>query len=95
MQNFTLMLSALLASVIHALNPTPKTVVVVREVPKISFDPNGLMFSDLAYAERHFKPVTYNKGDTLEDIAHAQGLADALHFMKTKVIGRRTNNGTI
>jgi len=61
--------------------------------PKL--DPRGLVRQDIAFIRSKLPRLGWQQGDTLEGIAYRQGQHDLLVFIETKVIGRRTNDGTI
>jgi|5_EtaG_2_1085323.scaffolds.fasta_scaffold01303_16 hypothetical protein len=85
MQELSLLLSKLIASIYYYV--LPKTV----EVEKIITikDPSGLIKGDIEYIKKFFgKPIEYQDGITLEQVARKQGQLDVVRFIeKYKVEG--------
>lgn len=87
MYQLSLIISSLLANTFRVTPPTE--VEVERIVVHERLDPRGLNYTDVLYIEKLIRPVSWAKGMTIEEIAHAQGQADLLRIIKDKVIGRR------
>ena len=85
MQELSLLLSKLIASIYYYV--LPKTV----EVEKIITikDPSGLIKGDIEYIKKFFgKPIEYQDGITLEQVARKQGQLDVIRFIeKYKIEG--------
>lgn len=56
-------------------------------------DPRGFIHKDIQFIRQRLPRVGYQKGDTLEDIAHRQGFHDCLEFIENHVIGRGSDHG--
>lgn len=85
MQELSLLLSKLIASIYYYV--LPKTVEVEKTIT--IKDPSGLIKGDIEYIKKFFgKPIEYQDGITLEQVARKQGQLDVVRFIeKYKVEG--------
>ena len=70
---------------------TPEETQEVKTVKIL--DPRGMIRTDIEYIRQYLPKVGWQKDSTLEEIAYNQGQHDLLHFIETKVVGRRMNSG--
>ena len=85
MHYLSLLISGLAAHAFHT--PTVRTVIEVQD----RLDPRGLNMADVKFIERFCPQVYWKEGMSLEDVAYQQGQQDMVNFIKTRVIGRRTD----
>ena len=88
MYQITLYISSLLASWLYNIQQPRVVERAVTKTVEIK-DPSGLLATDLAWLKRNTKPVTWQKGDTLEAVSYRQGQADLIAVIETKLLGRR------
>ena len=77
---------------------TEKVIVnVPQEITKTVkvLDPRGMIRNDIEFIRKHLPTVGWQKNSTLEEIAYNQGQHDLLHFIETKVVGRRMDSGPL
>lgn len=90
MHNLSLLISGLMSH----MYTSPRVVVRTEIETVVQSDPRGLMKTDVAFMEKHTKPIQWAAGTTVEEVAYQQGQADMIRFVKLKVIGRRLDAPT-